>query len=111
MNFVPFKLQTKKKEKKEVINLNKMEEEERELINLINSTWEEMALVQSGAEQRRREEGAQPFPAACSSFPADTWGQVGLGQGVQLTLQPHTGHGLLTGVLIPVSTPEGLGVA
>lgn len=82
MNFVPFKLQTKRKEKKEVINLNKMEEEERELINLINSTWEEMALLQSGAERRRREEGAQPFPAACSSFPADTWGQVGLGQGV-----------------------------
>lgn len=43
MNFVPFELQTKKKEKKEVINLNKMEEEETELINLINSIWEEMA--------------------------------------------------------------------
>lgn len=26
MNFVPFELQTKRKEKKEVINLNKMEE-------------------------------------------------------------------------------------
>ena len=49
MNFVPFKLETKRKEKKEVINLGKMGEEERELINLINSTWEEMALQPSGA--------------------------------------------------------------
>ena len=32
MNFVPFKLETKRKEKKEVINLGKMEEEEREFI-------------------------------------------------------------------------------
>lgn len=110
MNFVPFKLQTKRREKKEVINLNKMEEEERALINLINSTWEEMALLQNGVKWRRREEGAQPFQAACSSFPSDTWGQVGLENGVQLTLQPPFGRGLLTGVLTPVSTPEGLGV-
>lgn len=86
MNFIPFKLQTKRKKKKEVINLNKMEEEERELINLINSTWEEMALLQSGAKWSRREEGAQTFQAAGSSFPSDTWEQVGLGQGIQLTL-------------------------
>ena len=56
MNFVPFKLETKRKEKKEVINLGKMEEEERELINLINSTWEEMALQPSGAKRDRMEE-------------------------------------------------------
>lgn len=37
MNFVPFKLQTKRKEKKEVINLNKMEEER--VDNLIKGTW------------------------------------------------------------------------
>ena len=56
MNFVPFKLETKRKEKKEVINLGKMGEEERELINLINSTWEEMALQPSGAKRDRMEE-------------------------------------------------------
>lgn len=56
MNFVPFKLETKRNEKKEVINLGKMGEEERELINLINSTWEEMALQPSGAKRDRMEE-------------------------------------------------------
>lgn len=81
MNFVPFKLQTKRKEKKEVINLNKMEEEERELINLINSTWKEMTLLQSGAKWDRMEEGAWLLQAVRSSFPSDAWGQVGWGRG------------------------------
>lgn len=64
MNFVPSKLETKRKEKKEVINLGKMEEEERELINLINSTWEEMALQPSGAKRDRMEEGTWAPPGS-----------------------------------------------
>lgn len=47
MNFVPFKLQTKRKEKKEVINLNKMEEERVDKLN--QRHLEEMTFVQSGA--------------------------------------------------------------
>ena len=64
MNFVPFKLETKRKEKKEVINLGKMEEEERELIILINSTWEEMALQPSGAKRDRMEGGTWVPPGS-----------------------------------------------
>lgn len=47
MNFVPFKLQTKRKEKKEVINLNKMEEERVDKLN--QRHLEEMTFVQRGA--------------------------------------------------------------
>lgn len=46
MNFVPFKLQTKRKEKKEVINLNKMEEERVDKLN--QRHLEEMTFVQRG---------------------------------------------------------------
>lgn len=47
MNFVPFKLQTKRNEKKEVINLNKMEEERVDKLN--QRHLEEMTFVQRGA--------------------------------------------------------------
>lgn len=76
MNFVPFKLGTKRKEKKEVINLNKMEKEERELINLINSMWEEMVLLPSGAKWDRMEEGAQVphhMPGGSAELLATHW--------------------------------------
>lgn len=55
MNFVPFKLQTKRKEKKEVINLNKMEEERVDKLN--QRHLEEMTFVQSGAVWDRDGEG------------------------------------------------------
>lgn len=67
MNFVPFELQTKKKE---VINLNKMEEEETELINLINSTWEEMAPSAEKGNLGRMEEGVLPCPGRQLPLPS-----------------------------------------
>lgn len=71
MNFVPFELQTKRKEKKEVINLKKMEEKERELINIINSTWEEMACLQRGQCGTGWRRGLGPARQPTSSFPSD----------------------------------------
>lgn len=55
MNFGPFKLQTKGKEKKEVINLNKMEEEQADKLN--QRHMEEMTFVQNGAVWDRDGEG------------------------------------------------------
>lgn len=100
MNFVPFKLGTKRKEKKEVINSNKMEEEERELINLINNMWEEMVLLPSGAKWDRMEEGAQVPPGSLALVTC---------LGVLPCSWPPTGHGLLTGVLALASPRKYLG--
>lgn len=86
MNFVPFKLQTKRKEKKEVINLNKMEEEERKLIKLINSTGRKCVFCRVG------EGNKAPQAAGASSH--QTLGAGGFGRGV--SVDPLATHWLWT---------------
>lgn len=73
MNLVPFKLQTKRKEKKEVINLNKMEEERVDKLN--HRHLEEVTFVQSGAVwvQGGRTGSARHPGSSCY-----IWGQMAL---------------------------------
>lgn len=87
MNLVPFKPQTKRKEKKEVINLNKMEEERVDKLN--HRHLEEMTFVQSGAIwDRGGRTGSTRHPGSSFYISGGRWlWRVGL----LLTLWPPTG--------------------
>lgn len=83
----PFKLQTKTKEKEEVINLNKMEEERVDKLN--QRHLEEMTFVQSGAVwDRGGRIGSARHPGSALYLSGGRWLWR---MGLLLTLWPPTG--------------------
>lgn len=100
MNLVPFKLQTKRKEKKEVINLNKMEEEGVDKLN--RRHLEEVTFVQRGAVwDRGGRTGSSRHPGSPFYISGGRWLWR---MGLLLTLWPPTGVDFRLEFLPPASS-------